>query len=67
MKIPEASAMKGKAAVQIKESSQPLIKATKNPKINIEIVMMKVGTFSPMAPYYIFIKNLKIKFFSNRI
>lgn len=42
--------MKGKAAVQIKESSQPLIKATKNPNINIEIVIIKVGTFSPIAP-----------------
>lgn len=50
VKIPEAIAIKGKAAVQIKESSQPLKKATTNPINNIDKVIINVGTFSPIAP-----------------
>lgn len=43
--------MTGRAAVHIKANSQPVIYAIANPAINIVIVIINVGTFSPIAPY----------------
>ena len=40
----------GRAAVETKENSHPLVYPTANPPIVIIIVIMKVPTFSPIAP-----------------
>lgn len=42
--------IKGKAAVQTKDISQPLIYPTMKPPILMHIVIMNEGTFSPIAP-----------------
>lgn len=47
----EESPKKGNAAIKIKANSHPFTKATPNPPKSIEIVWIKVGTFSPMAFY----------------
>lgn len=45
-------ARKGKAAVQTKANSHPVIKAIAKPATSKVTVIIKVGTFSPIAPYY---------------
>lgn len=50
MKKVEAKVITGTAAILIKANYQPLIKVSKNPITIIEIVFIKVATFSPIAP-----------------
>jgi hypothetical protein len=43
--------MAGRAAVQTRDISQPVTNPTINPPIVTNMVITKVATFSPIAPY----------------
>lgn len=49
-KIAVAIEIAGRVAVTTKANYQPYIYPIRKPKKDIENVMIKVGTFSPMAP-----------------